>query len=157
MKHTTGRIELRKRHPDFRINQKMLLWMSLKDTAKDWERNLPTSYTKIQSVSALQKTILLHAIRITSLFISFLPCKINVCRFVCTYLIFNNFIFILCYPIVTLKNWWKEFGSAPPFMICTNTRQESIKKEKKDICMPLKRTKNKKEKEQKRKERVKWK
>ena len=42
--------------------------MSLNDTAKDWERNLhlprENCYKKIQSVSALQNTILLHAIRI---------------------------------------------------------------------------------------------
>ena len=51
---------------------------------------------------------------------------------------------------MTLKNWRKEFGSAPPFMICANTIQVSIKKEKKGYLHPIK--KNQKKKKKKRKE-----
>ena len=103
--------------------------------------------------------------RMNHKYIHFILCKTNVCRLVGRYLIFANFIFIFCYPIVTLKNWWKEFGSAPPFMICANTRQVSIKKgkkrrwrrslkeeekekeKKKDICILLKGTKQNKNKQ----------
>ena len=54
---------------------------------------------------------------------------------------------------MTLKNWRKEFGSAPPFMICANTIQVSIKKEKKGYLHPIK--KNQKKKKKRKEKRVK--
>ena len=101
MRHTTGRIELRKRPKKCYYG---CPWRIQQRTERE-NYHLPREncYKKIESVSALQKTILPHAIRIitcvvewtTSLFISFLLCKINVCRFVCIYLILDNFIFIV--------------------------------------------------------------
>ena len=102
----------------------------------------------------MEKTILLHTIRIitcvvertTSLFISFLLCKINVCRFVCIYLIFDNFIFILLLSGSNFKKLVKGVWLCPSLYDNMCKHQTSVKKEreKKDICIPLKRTKKKK-------------
>ena len=66
----------------------------------------------------------------------------------CVYILFLIILFLFfCYPIVTLKNWWKEFGSAPAF-IQTPDNCDNKEQTKKDICVPLK----KKQKKKKRKE-----
>ena len=95
-------------------------------------------YKKIQSVSALEKTILLHTIRIitcvvertTSLFISFLLCKINVCRFVCIYLIFDNFIFILLLSDSNFKKLVKGVWLCPSLYDNMCKHQTSVNKER---------------------------
>ena len=114
-------------------------------------------YKKIQSVSALQKIILLHAIRIitcvvewtTSLFISILLCNINVCRFVCIYLIFDNFIFILLLSDINLKNLVKGVWLCPSlYDMCKHQTSVSEERKKKDICISLKRTNKKKKRKE---------
>ena len=115
-------------------------------------------YKKIQSVSALQKTILLHAIRIitcvvewtTSLLTSFLLCKINVCRFVCIYLIFDNFIDIFLLSDSNFKKLVPERSMARPLPLWyVQTRHVSIKREKKRYLHSIKKNKKKEKKESK--------
>ena len=95
-------------------------------------------YKKIQSVSALQTTILLHAIRIikwvvewtTHLFISFLLWKIKVCRLVGRDLIFANFIFIFLLPDSHFKKLMKGVWLCPSvYDMCKH--QTSVNKERK--------------------------
>ena len=154
MRHTTGRIELRKR-------PKNVIMDILEGYSKRLREKLTTfpgkTATRRSRVLALCKTILLHAIRIitcvvewtTSLFISFLLCKINVCRFVCIYLIFDNFIFILLLSDINLKNLVKGVWLCPSLYDMCKHQKVSIKREKKDIYIPLKRTKKKEKKESK--------
>ena len=66
---TTVRVELRERHPDFKINQTDFMVDVLGGYSKGLGEKLTTILgkncdNKIQSVRAMQETILLHAIRI---------------------------------------------------------------------------------------------
>ena len=133
IKYTTVRVGLRERHPDFKINQTNVFVDVLVGYSKGLREQLTTVLGKTAARRVLGPWKRLSCCMLKcvvewtfSLFISFILCKINVCRLVCRYLICAYFIFFLCYPIITLKKWWKEFGSAPSFILRSSDMYKQI-------------------------------
>ena len=87
----------------------------------------PGEYMKMYSSDKRKMIFLIYSpgskftiTSLSSMFIPFILCKFNVILFI---------LFYFCYPTVTLKKRWKEFGTAPAsipeyLQTCANNRQE---------------------------------